>query len=404
MRILSLTSIFPNPSEPGLGPFVEARLQALGRRATVQVITPIAPFDRDNPNRRGLRRTVPFRRVIGSLEVFAPAWLYPPGDGFLKGPLLAIQVAPLVAWIKNRGEIDLIDAHFANPEGVAAALLAGAFRRPFTVTLRGTEPRHSRRRLRRWLMGWALKHANVVFAVSDQLAELSIELGASPGSVRVVMNGVDVNDFGPPLVEEPPPRREYSEVLSVGRLVISKGHQRVIRAVASLVQRGVRVQLRILGEAGRGGRSYEAELRELVKSFSLDGQIQFGGWVPRAEVLSAMMRADVVCLASEREGCPNVVCEALACGTPVVAHDVGTVRRQVVDERFGFVVPVGNEAALEEALERALNRRWDRSAIAARGRARTWDNVADELFSVYESVVPAASAALREGTAETKAR
>ncbi len=346
MRILSLSSAFPNPSEPGLGPFVEARLQALARRATVQVITPIAPFDYDNPNRRGFRRTVPFRRTVKSLEVFAPAWLYPPGDGFLKGPLLAIQVAPLVAWLKHCGDFDLIDAHFANPEGVAAALLAAAFHRPFTITLRGTEPRHLRHRLRRRLMSWALKRAKAVFAVSDHLAELSIELGASPESVRVVMNGVDVNDYPPLPVEEPPPGRGYFEVLSVGRLVIAKGHHRVIRAVASLIQRGFRVQLRILGEAGRGGRSCELELRELVKRLALDGQVTFGGWVPRDQVVAAMMLAKVVCLASDAEGCPNVVCEALACGTPVVAHDVGTVRRQILDQRFGFVVPVGDQTAL----------------------------------------------------------
>ncbi len=403
MRILSLSSVFPNPSEPGLGSVVEARLQALGKRAKVRVIAPIAPFDYDNPRGRGLGwRTVPFRRVTDSLEVFAPAWFYPPGSGFLNGLLLAIELAPFIAWMRIRRPFDIIDAHFTHPEGVAAALLAFLFRRPFTITLRGSEPRHARYCYRRRLMSWALRRASGVFAVSDELARLAVALGASPDSVRVAMNGVDPEFFaGIPLAATTSPK-EWYEIVSVGRLVRTKGHQRVIRAVGALVQRGIPIRLRILGEAGRGVLSYEPDLRQLVHSLSIDANVLFEGWVPRRQLAVAMAGADILCLASDREGCPNVVREALACGTPVVAHDVGTVRRQIPDDRFGFIVPAGQDQALEDAIDQALKKKWDRPTIAAWGRARTWDTVAGELVRAFSDILSPAPAAAKESPAELK--
>jgi teichuronic acid biosynthesis glycosyltransferase TuaC len=298
-----------------------------------------------------------------------------------------------------RRPFDVVDAHFAHPEGVAAALLALIFRRPFTITMRGSEPRHVRRRFRRRLISWALGRASVVFAVSDELARLAVALGASPDSVRVTINGVDTNVFARISPTLPSTPKKSHEILSAGRLVNTKGHQRVIRAVAALVRRGVPVRLRILGEHGRGVRSHERELRQLVEDLSMDAHVRLDGWVPQRELANAMGQADVVCLASDSEGSPNVVSEALACGTPVVAHDVGTARRQIPDNRFGFVVAVGHQQGLEEALHRALQKQWDRDAIAAWGGAWTWDTVADELVSEFVRIAPPALARCKESPA-----
>ena len=109
-----------------------------------------------------------------------------------------------------------------------------------------------------------------------------------------------------------------------------------------------------------------------------------------------MRAADAFCLASRREGCPNVVLEALACGLPVVATRVGAVPEVVPSERYGVVVPADDAAALAAALERALATEWDRDAIAAWGRSRSWGRVAEELGEIFEGV--AADAAAGTGT------
>jgi glycosyltransferase involved in cell wall biosynthesis len=100
-----------------------------------------------------------------------------------------------------------------------------------------------------------------------------------------------------------------------------------------------------------------------------------------------MSAADVFCLASTREGWPNVVHEALACGTPVVATDVGAVPDLIPEPCYGLVVPVNDEAALEAALQTALHKDWDRPRIAAWGQRRSWEQVAREVFDEMQNVV-----------------
>ena len=95
-----------------------------------------------------------------------------------------------------------------------------------------------------------------------------------------------------------------------------------------------------------------------------------------------MSAADVVCRASSREGWPNVVHEAQACGAPVVATEGGGVREMLPSEEYGFVVPGGDEAALTAALRKAIETRWDRAGITAWGRARSWQQVAGETAEV----------------------
>jgi teichuronic acid biosynthesis glycosyltransferase TuaC len=389
MRILSLSTVFPNPSEPGLGIFVERRLQAMAKKADIQVIAPIAPCDYDNPRRRLFAfRSVPFRRTQGLLEVFHPAWVYLPGNRFTNGVLLGVQLAPLLRRLRREFPFEWIDAHFAHPDGVAAAVLTWFFPCPFTITMRGNELFNARFRLRRALMSWALRRANLVFALSNDLVQLARDLGVHPRVIRRVRNGVDPSLYTANSAPSKGPRKS-AIIVSVGRLIESKGHQHTIKAIASLRARGIDVDLRILGEEGRGSGGCSAQLRSLVEELRVGEHVQFLGWRPPAEVAAEMAGADVVCHASTREGWPNVVQEALACGTPVVATDVGSTREMIPDDRYGVLVAVGAPGALERALELSLKRHWDRSVIARWGNLWTWDMVAGGVISELETIADA---------------
>lgn len=244
-------------------------------------------------------------------------------------------------------------------------------------------------------MSWALKRASAVFAVSDPLARLACELGARQQAVRTVGNGVDTALCQAACAAVRPACRDSYTIVSAGRLTPRKGHQDVIRAVAGLRLQGVAARLRIIGEAGRGVRSHEPQLRKLADDLGVAREVEFAGWMPQKLLAAAMAEADVVCLASEREGWPNVIHEALACGTPVVGYCVGSMPMLVPDERYGFVVPVGDAEALQSALEQALRKPWDRSAIAAWGRSRTWDVVAREVLLVLNQIAGSPGAVQR---------
>jgi glycosyltransferase involved in cell wall biosynthesis len=116
-------------------------------------------------------------------------------------------------------------------------------------------------------------------------------------------------------------------------------------------------------------------------------QVTFCGEVTQDTLAELMSAADVFCLASSTEGWPNVVNEALACGTPVVATDVGAVRQMVVSDQYGSVVPVHDGAALADALCAALTGHWDHEAISAWGRSRSWSQVANDVLEQMRAVM-----------------
>jgi len=387
MNILTLSTTFPNPTEPGLGIFVRSRMEHVANHAMVRVIAPVGVLDYSRASGKFLRWRVPRRRSDGRLSIWHPPWLYPPWGGVWNSLCLFLWTLPLVWRLSREAAIDVIDAHFGYPDGITAALLGFVLRKPFTVTLRGNETLHARYRCRRAAMRWALRRAARVITVSKALRDFAVALGVDPCRAVTVPNGVNTTLFHPyprsPVGNVPP------EILSAGYLIERKGHHHVIRAIAGLRARGVDCRLSIAGGAGREGR-FETQLRALVRELRLEDTVAFLGPLPPASLARRMSEAAVFCLASAREGWPNVVHEALACGTPVVATDTGAVRDLIPTEDYGFVVPVGDPKVLEEALERALCKKWDREAIARWGQSRSWEQVAAETLALLRQAASGA--------------
>lgn len=390
-RVLSLSTEFPNPSEPGKGLFVRSRLEAIASQASLFVVAPVAALDYANPQRNLLASLrIPRARDEGALRVLHPRWVYPPRGGWANAFFLFARLLPLLTRLRARRPFDVIDAHFAHPEGIAAVLLGRILRCPVLVTLRGSELRYQHQRLKQFWMSWALRRADRVIAVSDGLRQLAIDLGVDPRCVRTVPNGVNADVFyhrdrlgcRARLGIAPGERI----VLSAGDLAELKGHHRIIAAVKSLNDRGVPATLLVAGGVGRSGR-YAETLHGHVAAAGLGDRVRFLGEVTQGALAELMSAADVFCLASSTEGWPNVVNEALACGTPVVATDVGAVRQMVLSDRYGFVVPVHDADALAKALHAALTGRWDHEAISAWGRSRSWNSVADEVLEQMRTVM-----------------
>lgn len=387
MRILSFSTLYPSSVEPLLGSFVRRRLLRVADLAELRVV---APFARLAYGRSPLLRPRPEGGFDGGLEVVRPVWYYPPLVGGLNPVLLALQSLPAVARLRREFPFDLIDAHFGHPDGAAAALLAARFGVPFTITLRGAEADHARNAVRRRLMRWALRRAGRVFAVSERLRQLALSLGADPARCFTVPNGIDATLFYPRGREEA--RRELGippdvpVVFSAGHLIELKGHHLILRAVHRLRGQGRDVRFYIAGGAGHGA-SMEGELRRLRGEFGMEDAVTLLGATPPERMPLWFSAADVYCLFSRREGWPNVVNEALACGTPVVAADVGAVPEMVPSPDYGAVVPAGDVTALTEALAAALDRSWDRAVIAAWGQSRSWPRVAREIMDHFEAII-----------------
>jgi len=375
-HVLSFSAVFPRPDDRGLGLFVAARLQAMAEWAEVSVVAPVAWVEYGNQAKRFPGKIVPERQE-GRLAVRHPRWLYLPGLPVLTPLLEAVFTLGTV----RRREFDVLDVHFGYPEAVAGALLAAWTRKPFTVTLRGNETSHAQNRMVRRLLSWALRRAGRVITVSERLRQFAIGLGVDPGRAVTIPNGINPAVFYPRDRAECRARLGMGDgrrhVLSVGYLIPRKGHEKVIAAVGEMRRKGQDVELWILGNPGREGSS-EPECRALVERLGLAEVVHFVGAVPHTALAEYMTAGDVLCLASSREGWPNVVHEALACGCPVVATDVGGVPDMIPGPEFGRVVPIGDEPALRAALSEAVEVQWDRQAIAEWGHRRTWSAVAQE--------------------------
>jgi teichuronic acid biosynthesis glycosyltransferase TuaC len=383
VKVLSLSTVFPNPAEASLGPFVRHRLQHLAKLLSVQVVAPIAVFD--YAQREFRKPGIPDTWQDGAIRVHHPRWFYLPWGGYTSAFCLAARLMPFLKGLRRDYPFELIDSHFAHPAGITAALVAGALGLPFTITLRGNETMHAEARGRRRWIRWALRRAAGVITVSESLRRFVIANGVEESRVRTIPNGVDADVFCPRPYMETRARLGIPEgcraIVSAGFLIERKGHHRVIRALSDMRRSGCNAELWIIGGPGREGQ-FEKHLHREVRERALEPLVHFTGNVKPSVLADFMSAADVVCLASSREGWPNVVHEAQACGAPVVASDVGGVQDMIPRAEYGFVVPAGDEAALTTALRQAIEARWDRARIAAWGRARSWQQVATETAEV----------------------
>ena len=392
VKVLSICTVFPNPVEEELGLFVRNRLQHTSALLPIRVVAPVPVIDyAARGSRNGL---IPSRRRDQGLDVYYPRWFYPPHGSSINAFFLAGRLLPYLRRLRREYPFQVVDAHFGYPEGIAAALLSAGLGCPFTITLRGNELMHATSSGKRRWMSWAFRHAARVITVSESLRNFAIALGAEAARLRTIPNGIDATVFFPrPYLETRarlgmPVHRPV--ILSVGYLIERKGHHRVVQALAELRRRGSNAELWIVGGPGREG-NFAAEIKSAVRQNGLESAVHFIGGLKPPVLAEYMSAADVFCLASSREGWPNVVHEALGCGVPVIASDVGGVRDMIPSEDYGLVVPASDQASLTAALGTALRIEWDRARIAAWGQSRSWTQVAAETATV-----------LREAAAEGK--
>jgi len=218
--------------------------------------------------------------------------------------------------------------------------------------------------------------ATRVFAVSDSLRRVAIELGVPEQKTRVVGNGVSLEVF----------RREDQAaararlglphaapvLVSVGGLVERKGFHRVIELLPQLRERHPGLRYLVVGGPSPEG-DWGPRLRDQVSQLGLEECVVFCGPRPPAELRWLLSAADVFVLATSNEGWANVFLEAMACGLPVVTTDVGGNTEVVCREELGVVVPFGDARLLRAAIERALSTPWNRERIMAYANENAWE-------------------------------
>jgi glycosyltransferase involved in cell wall biosynthesis len=294
--------------------------------------------------------------------------------------------ADIAAWRREGWQPDLIDAHYLYPDGVAACMLARRLGVPFVMTARGSDvnliarlPGPGRR------IAQAAAHAAAVIAVADPLRDGLLALGVDATKLHVLRNGVDTDVFRP---EDRAAARARAALPAgvpllavVGNLLPEKGQALAIEALALLPG----VHLVIVGEGPA-----RPQWLALAQRLGVQHRMHWRASMPQAQLRDVYAAADALLLTSSREGWPNVVLESMACGTPVVAMDVGAVRQMIVGPEFGRIVTERSAAALAAAAAAQLAQPASRQALQQHAAAHDWASIARAQWDLFTRAVASA--------------
>ncbi|MBI5329051.1 MAG: glycosyltransferase [Betaproteobacteria bacterium] len=394
-RVLVFSMLFPGPADAQSGAFIRQRMFRVARHLPLVVVAPrpwmpgqglIRLF------RPHYRPPAPAFEIQDGIEVHRPRFLSIPG--LLKrwdSLFMALGSYLTVRRLQRRLGCNLIDAHFGWPDGHAATWLGRWLGLPVSITLRGSELVHTRTPAKARRLGQAMQRATRVFAVSRELCDLAIRLGADAAKASVVGNAVDSERFRPEPRAEARARyglaaEDGPVLVSVGWLVEGKGFHRVIACLPELLQRHPNLSLLVVGGPSPS-ENMEPRLRAQVAELGLEARVRFLGALPQTELRWALSAADVFVLSTRREGWANVLLEAMACGLPVVTTRVGGNPEVVCRDELGELVPFDDPAALRDAITRSLEREWDRAAIRAHAVANSWDSRVAVLCEHFSAMV-----------------
>jgi len=391
ISVMTISTLFPNPVQRTHGIFVETRLRKLIASGAIEsrVIAPIPWLPPGAaPKGYGPLGTVPQQVVRDGLTIEHPRYLVLPKIGMNVTPFTLYRAmrARFLALKRTGYAPDLIDAHYFYPDGVAAGWLAQEFGLPYVVTARGTDltliPRY---RWPRRLIRATAARADGLITVCAALAEPLVELGVAPERVTVLRNGVDLQRFRPQ--ERAAARARYNltrrTLLSVGHLIERKGHHHIIGALPGLPD----TDLVIAGAGAERDR-----LQQLADGLGVTDRVRFLGNLDQTLLPELYSAADALVLASSREGWANVLLEAMACGTPVVASSVWGTPEVVALPAAGRLMPALSAEGVRVTVEALFADLPDRQDTRRYAEGFDWAPTTEGQLSLFRTILDRANA------------
>jgi glycosyltransferase involved in cell wall biosynthesis len=387
MKIVTFSTLFPNQVKPGHGIFVETRLRHLVASGAVdsRVVAPVPwfPFAHERFGAYADFARVPNSEQRHGLAVDHPRFASIPKVGMNMAPTLLARGAraALGRLIDEGHDFDLIDAHYFYPDGVAAAQLGQYFNKPVVITARGSDisliPQYAKPRAQ---IQWAASKAAHLITVCDALKTELMALGVDGARVTPLRNGVDLQRFQP--LDRDAIRTELElegfTLLCVGHLVPVKGHELVIGALPLLLDATLML-------AGSGPE--RPRLEALARELGVERRVRFLGAVPQPELARYYNAADALVLSSSREGWANVLLEAMACGTPVVASRGWGTPEVVAEPAAGVRLEERSARGVADGVRRLVAAGIDRAATRRYAEGFSWDATTAGQLRVFNRIL-----------------
>lgn len=392
MKIVLLSNLFPNPVEPVRGMFnfhIAKHLVSLGHKVTV--VSPLPYF----PAIKALQRMqtwykfsqIPTDAVWGDVRALYPKYpMIPKISDALQAFFMIPVLFKVLSSLQRSEGIDVVNAHYLYPDGVAACKVCNWLNIPIVLSALGSDVNVL---AGKQSVSAQIKHAlsdcSAITAVSEDLATKMKTMGNFHGKIHVFPNGVDLSLFA---IRDKKVEREKAGwpadkkvILYVGRLSPEKGVDCLLEAARILKREQTNITIIVIG-----GGAEEKRLKALSETLGLTDTVRFLGEQSPAEINRFLGLADLLCLPSIREGCPNVILEAFASGRPVVGSQVGGIPEMINNGENGFLFRAGDAKDLADALDKTLRMNWDTESIRKSVELRTWHAVSEKYITLYKKV------------------
>lgn len=388
MNILVLTTLYPNNVQHRHGVFIENRVKELVKRypeAKVKVIAPVPYFPSWLPIKEYKQyRDVALQETRADIEVFHPKYFVIPKVGMNITPHFLYRTClASIAEIQEEGfSIDVIDCHYFYPDGVVASWVGVKLGIPVMVTARGSDinvipdnPIAKKRIIK------ALTDIQASAAVSQALADEMVKLAPLAKQPILLRNAVDLDLFHPQAkaLQMPFKLNDGDKlILSVGNLIELKGHHLVIDALVLLPH----INLIIIGDG-----ILKDKLQQQVKKLKLADRVHFTGNIQQSELPGYYASADALVLASSREGMPNVLLESIACGTPVIATDVGGSKEVIDSPEVGELLSDRSSESIVKALKLVLSKDLNKDERQFFSQRYGWQTTTEQQYRLLNEIV-----------------
>jgi teichuronic acid biosynthesis glycosyltransferase TuaC len=319
--------------------------------------------------------------------------------GFRLGIPYSIPTVPsFETFVKEIKSSGIIHAH-GHPylTSLTAARLAKLYDKPFVLTQHNTFIDYNNifdyvERLNDLTVGKLnLKAADKIIAISGATKDYVLRLGAKPSKVKVIYNGVDLKKFRLNIGKREEMRkklgipREAVVALTVRRLVYKNGIDTLIDSANEVIKKNPIIQFLVVGK----GPDME-NIKMQVMQLGLSSNFRLAGFVSDDDLPSYYNLADLFVLPSKSgEGLPLVALEAMACGLPVIATDVGGIR-EILMEKYGKLVPPNRPELLAAAILDFASIDFSTLKMELRAMVEehfSWDSNVEKLIEIYEELI-----------------
>ena len=349
MRILYLSSVYPSQTAPTRGTYSRDLCRALQQDCDVRVLSPVSWLEAlTTPGSRTAEANDP-------VPSSRPIYWYPPRlQRHRYGDWMWRSIRRHVEQVVSEFLPDWVISYWAHPDGEVALHAARSCGARAAVSIGGSDVLLlTENAKRREAISRVLRDIDLVFTVCDGLRERVIELGGSPERTFTSYQGIDLDTFTPGNQAEARLSLGLDSTaplfLWVGRMVAIKRLDVLLAAFEIVRKHLPDAQLALVGSGPQS-----ESLKSHIYQHRLNDAVRFVGPVERAGLPAWYRAADATVLCSDSEGLPNVLRESLACGTPFVSTDAGSVREIAADE-YSRVVPCGDVDALQRAMLQILD-------------------------------------------------